>query len=367
MKAVNFGTEYIIYDESLKVYDQLPAQAYTIEFNQMSGFRLRKHTDIEITEDKVYGVHNQKVDKVLKSFTHFERNLGVILSGDKGIGKSLFAKMLCAEAVSSGYPVIIVDKYYPGIATYIESIENEVVIMFDEFDKTFGKLKSSDGEVDPQAQFLSLFDGFSSGKKLFVITCNNISGLNDYIINRPGRFHYHFRFEYPTDDEIRVYLKDKLSKEYYTEIEKVVQFASRHPLNYDCLRSIAFELNLGEHFESAVRDLNIINYGRLMTYKVTLTFTNHEPIVVNPDYTINNNENDIRCLYYGKCNAGEIRYNFREAVYDEKLKRCVITKDKMHITYDEDCSDDVIEQVKNMDVDKLIFEKVPNKSLHYVL
>ena len=39
---------------------------------------------------------------------------------------------------------------------------------------------------------LSLFDGLDNGKKLFVITCNEVERLNAYLLNRPGRFHYHF-------------------------------------------------------------------------------------------------------------------------------------------------------------------------------
>lgn len=124
----------------------------------------------------------EKAEKVLRSFKVFQRNLGVILSGDKGIGKSLFARLLSAKAVEAGYPVIIVDQAFPGIASYIESIEQEVVFLFDEFDKTFG----SNHDSDPQSTFLSLFDGTSQGKKLFIITCNSLHGLNDYMVNRPA-------------------------------------------------------------------------------------------------------------------------------------------------------------------------------------
>ena len=47
---------------------------------------------------------------------------------------------------------------------------------------------------------------------MYIVTCNELRGLNDYILNRPGRFHYHFRFEYPTATEIREYMEDKLEK-----------------------------------------------------------------------------------------------------------------------------------------------------------
>ena len=124
---------------------------------------------------------------------------------------------------------------------------------------------------DEQAKLLSLFDGTAGGKKMYIVTCNELYGLNDYIVNRPGRFHYHFRFEYPTATEIREYLEDKLEKKCYGEIDKVIEFAGRINLNYDCLRAIAFELNLGATFEEAIVELNILNvdmeeYDKAMNY-----------------------------------------------------------------------------------------------------
>lgn len=80
------------------------------------------------------------------------------------------------------------------------------------------------------------------GKKLFLITCNEIRKLNDYLINRLSRFHYHFRFNYPSYKEIREYLHDKLEERYYGKIEGVVAFSRKVNLNYDCLRTIAYEI-----------------------------------------------------------------------------------------------------------------------------
>ena len=90
MQVVHTGNTFKIYDNSLKTYNQLPPQTYLVNFNKMSGFYLSAFEDIVINE-KIYGVHQTKVDKVLKTFDIFERNLGVILSGAKGIGKSLFS------------------------------------------------------------------------------------------------------------------------------------------------------------------------------------------------------------------------------------------------------------------------------------
>lgn len=38
MKAISIGSRYEIYDDTLKAYDGLPAQTYTVCFSQMTGF-----------------------------------------------------------------------------------------------------------------------------------------------------------------------------------------------------------------------------------------------------------------------------------------------------------------------------------------
>ena len=206
MKIVNTGIKYQIYDDSLRTFDFLPAATYCVRFSKLSGFYLESRPNMQVNET-VYGPHESKVEKVIASYNAFPRSLGVILSGAKGIGKSMFARLLSTRAISAGLPVLIVDEAIPGIASYLESIDQEVMILFDEFDKTFAH-PSDDDKTDPQSTMLSLFDGTSNGKRLFVVTCNDLKGLNDFLVNRPGRFHYHFRFDYPTADEIRTYMQD---------------------------------------------------------------------------------------------------------------------------------------------------------------
>lgn len=262
MKVVQSGSQYRIYSNDLKTYDQFPVGTYTIRFSDMTGFYLVPHDNLAVQE-KIYGPHLKKAQKVMASFAEFERSLGVILSGPKGMGKSFFARILSNEVNKAGMPVIIVDTYYGGISSFIESITQECAVLFDEFDKVF--------DSDDVNTMLSLFDGTGSGKKLYIVTCNQISKMNDYIVNRPGRFHYHFRFEYPSNDEIRTYMQDKLDPVYYGQIDKVVEFSNKVNLNYDCLRAIAFELNHGEDFADAIEDLNIINIDR-QQYKLSIHF-----------------------------------------------------------------------------------------------
>ena len=332
MRAVNSGNKYHIYDNTVKLYDSLPAQVYRVEFSQMQGFSLSGYKDIEIGE-KVYGVHQEKEDKVLRSFKTFTRSLGVILSGDKGIGKSLFAKMLCRKAVQQGYPVVICDEYNPGIAQFIDSLDQQLVVLFDEFDKTFG----GKGNDSAQASMLSLFDGVSMNKKLFCITCNSLSGLNDFLVNRPGRFHYHFRFDYPSKADIETYMRDHLPESKWGEIHKITAFAQKVELNYDCLRAIAFELLLCHTFEEAISDLNILRPDYGFDTTLYLLFDDGTRMRERDDIDAFSEEEDE--MWFG--DNSEVSYDYigvkftpADAVWSEENGGFFLPVDKLTVTED---------------------------------
>ena len=253
MNVVNEGAKFQIFGEDLKTFRSLPVGSYEVCFNKMSGFYLISRNDLAVNEEKVYGNHQQRVDKILRAFHDVNRNFGVILSGQKGVGKSLFARVLASEALKKNIPLIVVTGYVPGISNFISSIDQEIIVLFDEFEKTFGATEKG----DPQEEMLSLFDGIDDGKKLFVITCNEVNRLNNYLLNRPGRFHYHFSLTNPSPQEVREYMTDKLLPQYQDKIDQVVSFSMGADVTYDYLRAIAFELNHGYTFEETLMDLNI--------------------------------------------------------------------------------------------------------------
>lgn len=258
MNIIEHGKQFEIFADEIKTHKELPLQTYRVSFSSMGGYSLVKVDDFDITE-KIYGKNTDKLDKIMGSYKLFERSMGIILSGDKGIGKSLFTKLLAQRALDEGYPVLIVNQETPNLSDFLDSIDQECLVLFDEFEKVFSE----------QDKLLSLFDGYSTKKKLYAITINHVNRLSEFMINRPGRFHYHFRFAYPSSQEVRQYLEDKVDGKYKEQIDKAVLLSKRMKLNYDYLRAIAFELNTGTILKDALQDLNIINTNGGQLYNVT--------------------------------------------------------------------------------------------------
>ncbi len=375
MKVISTGSKFDIYPDDLKSYDKLPADYYVVKYIEKQGvFFLEKYSEFKITDTRIYGILAQKADKVLDSYAEFKRSLGVILSGDKGIGKSLFSRLLGMKAIEQGIPVIIVEAYKEGIGAFLDSIQQEIMVLFDEFDKTFS---ATDAGVDPQTSMLSLFDGVAQGKKLFVITCNEIRGLNDFLVNRPGRFHYHFRFDYPTEEDIRQYLADTLRPEYSTEIDKTVNFSKRVALNYDCLRAIAFEINKGLEFSEAIKDLNIVNIER-EKFQLVAVFKDGSTLM-NKRVTMDSFSKDTEEFALFEVSggyAGSVIFSPSKIKYNPVTRELYLDEDDLKLAYDRygydyNLDDEQIERkeecLRNRIIKKVLVNRISENGLHYAV
>ena len=264
---ISIGDTYRLYGSSVQTHDALPAGTYIVRFSKMEGYSLEKVADMQVGSEKVYGNRDHKIDKIIRNYTTTERSLGVMLSGDKGQGKSLFLRML-AEAANRelDMPIIRVTEDAPGLADFLDQLGECVV--FDEFEKVF--IEGEDG-INRQNQFLSLFDGTGSARRIYCITINNLRSVSSYLVNRPGRFHYHLRFDYPDAAAVREYLVAEAPRAQEKAIDQAVSFSQKINLNYDHLRAIAHEIdhNPEEDFGSLIEDLNIKAIEN-STYRVRL-------------------------------------------------------------------------------------------------
>lgn len=268
---IQTGTDFRLYSEAVTPHATLPAGVYKIQYSPLGGYWLSTKSQSDLFDalpEKLYGNHGAKVDKILRRYTSHNTSLGVMFSGDKGMGKSLAMTTLAHTALTTlDLPVVIASEAHPNIAEFIDQL-GECMVIFDEFEKVFEQEDSD--LVNQQTQFLNLLDGMSSTKRLYVFTVNDVTSVSDYMLNRPGRIHYHIRFTYPTADDVRAYLHDNTEHVDEAEIKKVVIFAATTKVNYDHLRAIASELNAGETFAEAIEDLNIKTFDKTH-YVVTLT------------------------------------------------------------------------------------------------
>ncbi|MBO9625756.1 MAG: AAA family ATPase [Microbacterium sp.] len=269
---IETGGHVRVYDDAVRTHQMFPLGTYRVHFSSKEGFSLVRIDDLTVGTERIYGGRDRKVQKIFRSYALSDRSLGVMLSGDKGIGKSLFLRMVAEEALDQGLPVVVVSEDHDGIVEFLDSLD-ECLIVFDEFEKTFPTGRSGhSGGGNRQNQFLTLFDGLSSAKRIYCLTVNDIADISTYIVNRPGRFHYHMRFEYPGPDEVRQYLIDQAPDANPDEIENVALFSRRARLNYDHLRAIAFELQQPDTlFSEIVEDLNIKSVEP-STYRIEARF-----------------------------------------------------------------------------------------------
>ena len=201
------------------------------------------------------GLYTQGIDKfinkVLRTFNSVNKNTtGVLLSGLKGSGKTLTAKML---ALKSDIPIIIVDEQFPAgrLTSFFAKVKQEVCILFDEVDKN---QRSWDSKM-----LLTFLDGLEDNcKKLVVFTCNDVDFANANLIDRCSRIRYYKIFEGLSDEEINNIvddlLRDKSKKE--TLISRINGIATK---SYDNIIAAITEVNNNpnDNIDELLDDLNI--------------------------------------------------------------------------------------------------------------
>lgn len=277
MQILDDGKHLLIHSNGIKAFDSLPMENnYSVEWeNPMNGvgFYLSRTKVFEKPSFKTYGTQLGLVDNVINAFKNSEKSIGVILSGDKGTGKTVFSKLLSIKARELGMPTIVVGNNEKGVTNFLARVDKPSVMLFDEFEKKF-KDDYTDPNKDSQNDLLSLFDGVLGGKNIYVLTVNDIVELSPFLLNRPGRFMYAIRMEEPTPNDIKQYLEDKLNKDVSNreeQIKEIIQFSFKFPLSYDILDALTFQLNMGNDFKKTLPSLNLMNFSD-SDYNINIEF-----------------------------------------------------------------------------------------------
>lgn len=257
--------------EALDIQETLPAGNYVIKKNEMTGELYLEQIDKFEIKGKIYGDTVKRANRILYAFEDRPSTTGVMLTGEKGSGKTLLAKMLSVKGYEKGYPTIVINQPWCGenFNAFIQSIEQPVIVVFDEFEKVY--------DEHDQELMLTLLDGVYPTKKLFVLTCNDKWRVNSHMRNRPGRIFYSLEYKGLTADFIREYCEDNLEDQEH--IDKIVGIAGTFDqFNFDMLKALVEEMNrFDETPQEAMEMLNTKpEYGNESRYKIKLIMDGEE-------------------------------------------------------------------------------------------
>lgn len=183
-------------------YDLVNGKVYNLKWDRYNGMSYFEEDGSLSLPSKVYTTKSDDVF-IKRVNTYFQKtsklSTGVMLSGIKGTGKTVMAKVI---AKNSNLPIIVVDEEYPTgrINDFFRKFETPVTIIFDEVDKHW------DTE-----NLLGWLDGVqTNAKKLVLFTCNNEDRVNDYLKDRCSRVRYIKHFEANDNARfLREILRDK--------------------------------------------------------------------------------------------------------------------------------------------------------------
>lgn len=222
-------------DANLEVHRTLPAGNYTVKLNPMTGYYLEV-VDSFPSAGKIYGNTMKFANRIMSTFKDRPSTTGVLLSGEKGSGKTLLAKIISQMGAELGYPTLTINQPLHGedFNKFVQDIDVPAIIIFDEFEKIY--------DDEAQQSLLTLFDGMYPTKKLFIMTCNDKWRIDSHMRNRPGRIFYALDFAGLDIDFIREYCQDNLNnKEHIESVCRASVLFSQ--FNFDMLKALVEEMN----------------------------------------------------------------------------------------------------------------------------
>jgi hypothetical protein len=234
--------------EAMDLHEIIPAGNYVLKQDQYGNYFLESIDNFTIP-NKLYGDTTKDAARILNTYKDRLSSTGVLLSGEKGSGKTLLAKQISNEAAKKNIPTIVINSPHHGEAfnTLIQGIEQECILLFDEFEKVY---------ESEQEAVLTLLDGVFSSKKLFIFTCNNKWKIDENMHNRPGRIFYMLEFEGIDVNFVIEYCNDNLLNK--SHIDSVCRVSSLFDkFNFDMLQALVEDMN--RYNETASEVLRMLN------------------------------------------------------------------------------------------------------------
>ena len=174
---------------------------YQLEAGKVYDLKIRKQWGEIITQFTLNGEMNLPkkvfttkkddlfIKRVLHSYNHDTKNTtGILLTGDKGSGKTVTAKVIAEKA---NLPIVVIhsETLLTELNDFFKSFDDPVCILFDEVDKNF-----------ETRDLLTFLDGIQkTAKKLVVMTANDSNRVDEFLKNRCSRVRYYRNYSIMED------------------------------------------------------------------------------------------------------------------------------------------------------------------------
>lgn len=197
---------------------------YSLEPGKVYDLKIRKQWGEVITQFTLNGEMNLPkkvfttkkdslfIKRVLHSFNKDEKNTtGVLLTGEKGTGKTVTAKVIAQQA---NLPIVVINSetVLTELNNFFKSFDDPVCILFDEVDKNF-----------ETRDLLTFLDGIQkTARKLVVMTANDANKVDEFLKNRCSRVRY-FR-NYSMIEDAKEYAEMIAKDRSIENVDEVVNF-----------------------------------------------------------------------------------------------------------------------------------------------
>lgn len=218
------------------ILSELPKGIYNLVQNPRTlEFSLERLYDSFEFPFEMYNLEEGFISHVLKTFENTTSNLGILLNGVKGTGKTVTAKIL---ATRMNLPVIIISSPFEGgLSDYLGSLDSECILFFDEFEKNFPGAENS-------SLLLSVMDGVynTRTRKVFILTTNKTT-IDENFLSRPSRIRYKKSFGNLPIEVVKSFLEKNLHDQ--SQTNSVISWVNTLANStIDILKCIVDELNL---------------------------------------------------------------------------------------------------------------------------
>lgn len=232
----------------------------------MFGWYLERIRDKFEFPFRIFHFDDSVVNRICLAWDRLtEGNLGVLLNGVKGTGKTVSAQLAANAMIERGVPVILANEPVP-MADILEEIHQEVVLFYDEFEKTHH-------EEEEQQKLLSVLDGVSRSKyrRMYLLVTNNTK-IDENLLDRPGRIRYKFEFDRLAREHLDMIVEAYLQKDRMHLRDEIVSWLfQRSVTTVDAAIKTIEEVNAFGESPSAFEDFFNLSEREATTYRIMVS------------------------------------------------------------------------------------------------